>query len=134
MKAALIEPHEKRGLGEQGVLFEPYFQNLIQEFCVGTYSVLEGLGAAHWLDQNEDDGALAPRIGRLQWEPILSATYDPDGERGLAALAVGTAGLRNRLHQDRLGARDTRAPMRLQNRRCVSFYLAEANSCRSGRT
>lgn len=106
MKAALIEPHGKRGRGERGVLFEPYFQNLIQEFCVGTYSVLEGLGAAHWLEQNGNDGALAPRIGRLQWGAALSAVYDPEGESGLAALAEEIADLRDRLHQDRLGARE----------------------------
>src|SRR5690349_14790573 len=51
LKAALIEAHYNRGPGERPLLFEPYAQNFNLEFCIATFSVLEGLGSAHWLRQ-----------------------------------------------------------------------------------
>jgi hypothetical protein len=105
LKAALIEPHAHRAQNEPPALFEPYFQNLILEFGIATFSVLEGLGAAHWLDQNNQDGINPPDIHRNAWRPVLSAVYDPNGEHGLDADVVRTLAVRDLLHQDRLGAR-----------------------------
>jgi hypothetical protein len=106
LKAALIEPHAHRTATERPVLFEPYFQNLILEFCVATFSVLEGLGAAHWLASNGVDGADGPTIYRNQWQPILTAIYDENGQFGLDAHVTATLAVRDKLHQDRLGARE----------------------------
>lgn len=104
-KAALIGGHRHRQFGERGVLFEPYFQNLILEFCVGVSSIVEGLGAAHWLQQQGIDGARGPRIRRDRWKPTLCAVYDPDGQHGLDAAIDRILDVRDRQHQDRLGAR-----------------------------
>lgn len=106
MKAALINPHAQRGGNEHSLLFESYFQNLIQEFCVGAFSVLEGLGSAHWLHQNGQDGAVAPRISRDNWRPALCSAYDADGEYDLNNAIERTTAVRDLLHQDRLGARE----------------------------
>lgn len=105
-KAALIAGHRDRSLGNRPVLFESYFQVLILEFCVGTFSVFEGLGAAH-LDQEGRDGADAPRVSRQRWLPALCAIYDAEGEHGLAVSVERIFAVRDRLHQDRLGARET---------------------------
>ncbi|HEX4694457.1 hypothetical protein [Sphingomonas sp.] len=106
LKAALIGQHHHRAKGERPVLFEPYFQNLILEFCVASFSVFEGLGSAQWLDQQGQDGADGPKIQRNQWLPALAAVYDETGEHGLAANVENTLAVRDRLHQDKLGARD----------------------------
>jgi len=106
LKAALIRQHHHRAVGERPVLFEPYFQNLILEFCVASFSVFEGLGSAQWLDQNGQDGADGPKIRRNQWLPALAAVYDATGEHGLVANIENTLAVRDRLHQDTLGTRD----------------------------
>lgn len=106
LKAALIGQHHYQAAGERPVLFEPYFQNLILEFCVASFSVFEGLGSAHWLDQIGRDGADGPKIQRNQWLPALAAVYDATGEHGLVANVENTLAVRDRLHQDRLGARE----------------------------
>lgn len=105
LKKALIIPHEKTLPGQNGVLFEPYFQTLIFEFCVGVFSVIEGLGAAHWLSQNGLDGANNQRVHRNQWQPVLCGSYDPGGEHGLYAAVQQTLDVRDKLHQDQIGAR-----------------------------
>lgn len=106
LKAALINPHAHRDADGRPMLFESYFQNLIQEFCVGAFSVLEGLGSAHWLRNNGHDGAAAPRIGREAWRPVLCAVYDAHDEYGLNDAVQRTLAVRDLLHQDRLGARE----------------------------
>ena len=106
LKAALINPHHHRGPNGRPVLFEPYFQNLILEFCVGAFSVLEGLGSGHWLHQNGLDGADAPRINRDQWLPALCVVYDETGDHGLHDAIEQTLAVRDKLHQDRLGTRE----------------------------
>jgi len=106
LKAALIEGHRNPGHGGRPVLFQSYFQNLILEFCVASFSVLEGLGSAHWLEQQGRDGADGPAIRRNQWLPALCAIYDKTGEHDLLANVENTLAVRDRLHQDKLGARD----------------------------
>ena len=106
LKTALINPHHHRRPQDRPGLFEPYFQNLILEFCVAAFSVLEGLGSAHWLRQNGQDGSNAPRIGRNEWLPALCAVYDETGEHGLYDAVERTLVTRDKLHQDRLGARE----------------------------
>ena len=106
LKAALIEAHRSGGPGDRPVLFESYFQNLILEFCVASFSVLEGLGSAHWLAAQGRDGGDGPRIRRDQWLPALCAVYDPSCDHELLANVERTLAVRDRLHQDKLGARD----------------------------
>lgn len=104
-KAALINPHHHHGPHGRPVLFEPYFQNLILEFCVAAFSVLEGLGSAHWLRQQGRNGADAPQITRAQWLPVLCAVYDETGMYDLNDAVERILAVRDKLHQDRLGAR-----------------------------
>ena len=106
LKAALIDPHENRGPDGRPMLFESYFQNLIQEFCVGVSSVIEGLGSAHWLAQNGENGADVRPIYRNQWKPALLAVYDDQGQLGLGDAVEQTLAVRDKLHQDQLGARE----------------------------
>ena len=106
LKAALIDPQAHRGHNDPSILFEPYYQNLIMEFGVATFSVIEGLGAAHWLDQNQQDGSDPVRIGRDAWRAALCAVYDAAGEHDLDADVVRTLAVRDLLHQDKLGARE----------------------------
>lgn len=106
LKTALINPHHHRGAQDRPALFEPYFQNLILEFCVAAFSVLEGLGSAHWLHQNDQDGGDANYIRRDQWLQALGAVYDETGEQGLHDAVEQTLTVRDKLHQDRLGARE----------------------------
>jgi hypothetical protein len=106
LKTALIEPHARRGHANPSALFEPYFQGFIMEFGVGAFSVLEGLGAAHWLAANGHDGAAPLKIGRGEWRAALNAVYDPDGDHGLDEAVGRTLAVRDLLHQDKLGARE----------------------------
>ena len=105
LKAALINPHRHRGPGDREVLFEPYYQNLILEFCVAAFSVLEGIGTAHWLNQAGRDGSDAPRVDRSEWKPAICDVYDEARLYGLDADIERTLAVRDKLHQDRLGAR-----------------------------
>jgi hypothetical protein len=105
MKAALIVPHAKRGNG-QSILFEPYFHMLNFEFCVGMFSICEGLGSALWLREKNRDGSAADRIAIEDWKPSLVKKFDPEAKFGLDADVGGVKSVRDKLHQDRLGARE----------------------------
>lgn len=98
LKSALISGHRRREPGQRNVLFEPYFQNLISEFCVAAFSVIEGLGAAHWLDAQGADGGTGPQVYRRQWKPTLCLVYDPGGVHGLGDTVDQTLEVRDRLH------------------------------------
>ncbi|TAU02195.1 hypothetical protein [Rhizobium ruizarguesonis] len=105
LKAALIVPHARRGSGPS-VLFEPYLHIMSFEFCVGAFSVFEGIGSALWLRGNGFDGSAANRIGFEEWKPPLISTFDPDGQFSLEAGVDRVKSVRDKLHQDRLGARE----------------------------
>lgn len=103
MKAALIVPHATRAPGTNPLLFESYASILVFEFCLGAFSVCEGLGSAYRLRNINDDGAAAPRINPNVWIPALVAEADPNG--ALDARVWGIKDVRDKLHQDHLGAR-----------------------------
>jgi hypothetical protein len=105
LKAALIVPHEKRGNGPS-ILFEPYFNILNFEFCVGIFSICEGFGSALWLRENNLDGSAADRVAVEQWKPSLTRTFDPAAQFGLSMDVDSVKSVRDKLHQDRLGARE----------------------------
>ncbi|AVA13491.1 hypothetical protein [Sphingopyxis sp. MG] len=105
LKTALVIPHRFRPPNGRPMLFEPYYQNLIQEFCVGAFSVIEGLGAAQWLSQNGHDGSDGRGVSRNQWRASLRAVYDDVGEHGLDESVERTLSVRDKLHQDQIGAR-----------------------------
>lgn len=105
MKAGLITPHATRGAGNASVLFEPYYTVMIFEFCVGAFSVCEGLGTAFRLRDVGNNGANAPRIAPNHWIASLVAVADPNGNLDLEAKVRGIKSVRNKMHQDRLGAR-----------------------------
>lgn len=105
MKAALVVPHAKRGKGPS-LLFEPYFHMLNFEFCVGVFSICEGLGSAIWLRENDLDGSAADRIAIDQWKPSLVNKFDPEAKFNLDADVGTVKNVRDKLHQDRLGARE----------------------------
>ena len=104
-KAALIGGHRELRPGDRAVLFEPYFQSLILEFCVGACSVVEGLGAAYWLQQQGRDGRDGRRIRRDAWTRALCSIYDSDAGRGLEPAVDRMLDVRDLQHQDRLSAR-----------------------------
>src|SRR6185312_5309387 len=72
MKAALIVPHAK----QSKLLFESYFHMLNFEFCVGVFSVCEGLGSASWLREKGLDGSAADRIAIKEWKSSLEKQFD----------------------------------------------------------
>jgi hypothetical protein len=102
MKAALIVPHAKQGR----LLFESYFHMLNFEFCVGMFSICEGLGSALWLRENGLDGSDANRIHVGQWKPSLTKKFDPEAKSNLGADVDTVKSVRDKLHQDQLGARE----------------------------
>lgn len=106
LKAALIESHRNCDGNQRPVLFDPYYRNLILEFSVGTFSILEGLGCGHWLAQNERDGGDNPHIPRNEWLAAIRLVYDARGDMGLREAAEATLAIRDKLHQDRLGIRE----------------------------
>src|SRR4051794_26954582 len=105
LKAALIVPHAQRGTGKS-ILFEPYVHIMNFEFCVGVYSLCEGIGSAIWLRKNGLDGAAADRVGPDDWKPSLVNTFDEFGKFALDADVDRVKSVRDKLHQDRLGARE----------------------------
>jgi hypothetical protein len=104
LKAALVVPHAKRGAGPS-ILFESYLHIMNFEFCVGVFSVCEGLGSALWLRENNLDGSAADRVGPQQWKPSLVKKFDPTGQFDLGADVDRVKNVRDKLHQDCLGAR-----------------------------
>lgn len=104
MKAGLIVPHGERGAGRP-VLFEPYCQSLTFEFCIGVFSVCEGLGSIHHLLSIGDDGSSGARVQTNAWIRALVAEFDPRGTHGLEGNVTHTKSVRDKMHQDRLGAR-----------------------------
>lgn len=104
MKAALIVPHATR-VSNRSVLFEPYCQLMIFEFCVGAFSVCEGIGSAIWLRAQNQDGSNAPRIAPDDWIGALVTAADPQAARDLDHKVRGVKDVRDKIHQDRLGAR-----------------------------
>jgi hypothetical protein len=104
-KAALIVPHATRGAG-QSLLFESYFQIMNFEFCVGVFSVCEGIGSAHWLRESNLDGSEDDRVKPDEWKPSLLKTFDPDGKLKLGTNVDSVKSVRDKLHQDQLGARE----------------------------
>jgi hypothetical protein len=104
MKAGLIIPHHKsRKLGS--VLFEPYFQVMTFEFCVGVFSICEGLGSFIHLANNDKNATDGDRVNTNEWITALATKYDYDGsndmEKNLRIIKL----VRDKMHQDKLGLR-----------------------------
>lgn len=89
----------------KSVLFEPYFQNLTFEFCVGVFSVCEGLGTVSHLVLSGDDGSSGARVPPSRWIPALCNAFDPHEEHGLKENVDAVKKVRDKMHQDRLGLR-----------------------------
>jgi hypothetical protein len=87
------------------VLFEPFYNTLILHFCIGTYSICEGLGAAFVLDARTDDGITGPFIPKKLWRPALINRLDPGGTTTLGDDLDTLISKRDLIHQDKLGAR-----------------------------
>jgi hypothetical protein len=105
MKSALIVPHAKRGQGKP-LLFESYFHMLNFEFCVGVFSVCEGLGSALWLKEKGEDGSTSKRVAFEDWKIPLSKKFDPESKFSLSSDIETVRKVRDRLHQDQVGARE----------------------------
>ncbi|MCB1355020.1 MAG: hypothetical protein KDK53_00470 [Maritimibacter sp.] len=104
MKAGLIQPQQNSRKTGRSLLFEPYFQVMTFEFCVGTFSVCEGLGSAFHLANAGGDAER--RVGVDQWKAALVAHFDPTHEHGLEQNVTQVKVIRDKMHQDRLGARE----------------------------
>jgi hypothetical protein len=87
------------------VLFEPFYNTLILHFCIGTYSICEGLGAAYVLDALTDDGITGPFIHKKDWKPTLMGSLDPAGTTTLGDDLETVISKRDLIHQDKLGVR-----------------------------
>lgn len=105
MKAGLLIPHGER-LAGRSVLFEPYSQIMTFEFCVGTFSVCEGLGSICYLTDQGDDGFSGKRVFPKHWIAALVEHFDEEGSLKLEAGVAVAKSVRDLLHQDRLGARE----------------------------
>jgi len=103
IEAGLILPHAERG-DRNTVLFEPFYNTLILHFCIGTYSICEGLGAAFVLDARKNDGIKAI-INKRYWKPALINRLDPKGTTTLGDDLDKVISKRDLIHQDKLGAR-----------------------------
>lgn len=106
LKAALILTHINRQKEQRPVLYEPYLQGLVREFCNDAVSVLEGVGSALLIATEADGGSSGRRVHRNEWLASLCAAYDRTGEHGLEANIIRTIAVRDRIHQDRIGLRD----------------------------
>ena len=104
IEAGLILPHAERGARSE-VLFEPFYNTLILHFCIGTYSICEGLGAAFVLDAQKDNGITGPIIRKKDWKPALINRLDPEGTTTLGDDLKTVISKRDLIHQDKLGAR-----------------------------
>ncbi len=105
MKAGLIVPHCER-ISNISVLFEPYCQILTFEFCVGVFSICEGVGSIHYLSQQGDDGTSGAHVKTEHWINALIMNFDPDGTAELETNVQKVKSVRDKMHQDRLGARE----------------------------
>lgn len=104
MKAALVVPHANREPGTNPPLFESYATILIFEFCVGAFSVCEGLGSAFYLRNSGKDGADSPRINPADWIAALVGEAGANNDLELRVRKIKE--VRDKIHQDRLGARE----------------------------
>lgn len=104
IQAGLITPHAERGK-RSSVLFEPFYNTLILHFCIGTYSICEGLGAAYVLEASGDDGLAGPFIQKKAWKPALLEQLDPKGATTLAGDLETVISKRDLIHRDKLGLR-----------------------------
>ena len=104
MKAGLIVPHGERVSGKS-VLFEPYCQIMTFEFSVGMFSVCEGLGSIHHLAGIGDDGSTGARVNPNDWIAALTREFDGTGAAHLEVNVRRVKEVRDKIHQDRLGAR-----------------------------
>lgn len=104
MKAGLLIPHGEKRAG-RSVLFEPYSQIMTFEFCIGTFSVCEGLGSILHLTAQGDDGSAGKRVSTKHWIAALVEHFDEDGSLELKTNVEIVKSVRDLLHQDRLGAR-----------------------------
>lgn len=104
IQAGLIVPHAERG-ARNSVLFEPFYNTLILHFCIGTYSICEGLGAAYVLESRGEDGTAGPFIRKDFWKPALIDQLDPKGSTTLADDLETVISKRDLIHQDKLGLR-----------------------------
>src|SRR3546814_18749976 len=72
------------------------------EFCVGVFSICEGVGSELWLRENNLDGSAADRIGQPQWKPSRINKFDPAGDHDLGADVDRVRNVRAKIPQDRL--------------------------------
>ncbi len=105
MKARTIIPHAE-SLAGRPVLFEPYSQIMTFEFCVGTFSVCEGLGSILHLVAQGDDGSTGNRVATGNWKAALLERFDNSGDLALETNVSIVKSVRDMIHQDRLGARE----------------------------
>lgn len=75
------------------------------EFGVGVFSVCEGLGSVHHLAGIGDDGSTGARVNTNDWIAALCREFDLTGAAQLDANVRRVKEVRDKMHQDRLGAR-----------------------------
>lgn len=106
MKAALLLPHFARRSGNN-ILFEPYATILTLEFCIGTFSVCEGIGAALYLSDQGDDGSTGTCVRSGEWLTALSERLIMEDGTSIREELEAVKQVRDIIHQDRLALRQS---------------------------
>ncbi|SHE35943.1 hypothetical protein SAMN05444339_101147 [Loktanella atrilutea] len=105
MKFGLIianRDYRNTGVGH-GLLYEPYLWNLILETSIATYSLVEGLGVALYLEGLHGESTEGLRIDESDWASVIKAAWMPDYIGFDDDLAIVRRG-RNRIYQNDLSA------------------------------
>lgn len=101
MKADLIISHQN---ASKSILFESYAQIMTFEFCVGVFSVCEGLGSVYYLASKGNNRRQNERVYFNEWKNELITKFDSDSS--LEGNLETVKSVRDKLHQDKLGVRE----------------------------
>lgn len=107
MKSGLIIPHAKQFAGKS-VLFEPYCQIITFEFCVGVFSICEGIGSSlHIINVLGEGGSKGGRVSPDDWIRALVLYFDASATNDLGNKVRTIKTVRDKMHQDKLGLRSS---------------------------
>jgi|SaaInlStandDraft_1057018.scaffolds.fasta_scaffold113921_2 hypothetical protein len=101
MKAGLILAHQRTN---QSILYDPYLKIMSFEFCVGVFSICEGLGSIIVISQNPNS---KKKIKINEWKKALCDCFDSDETLNIKVYLETVIKVRNKIHQDKIHKRDS---------------------------